>query len=120
MQQDDIRKYLLTMKKLLKSGCKLTIVSRTKDKNFFFMYLYQLTNEKIKEILLSLKEDEFKENLYSTHPDHLGEELYVWNPTRTLIAQDGSKVTEKIYIKTHIDEKKKLVVTISFHRYGDI
>ncbi len=116
----DITVYLSTMKKMLNTGAKFVVVSETKDKNLFFMYLYQITKEDVKKQLLSLKENEFKEKTYSTNEDHFGEELYVWNPVRTFINQDGEEVEEKMYIKTHIDEMKKLVVVISFHRYGDI
>lgn len=119
-QQEDITSYLSTMKMLLKNNKNFVVVSETKDKNFIFMYLYRLSKDDIKDCLLSIKESEFKEKIYSTHPDHLGEELYVWSPTRTLVAQDGSMVDEKLYIKTYIDEMKRLVVVISFHRYGDI
>lgn len=90
-----------------------------KDKNDIFSFLYQLTKREITEQLLSLKSEDFAEKRESTHPDHIGESLYIWSPIRILRAQDGTEVEERLYVKTYLDEKKKLVVVISFHRDGD-
>ena len=117
--KEKIRKYLSTMKKMLVEDARLVVVTN-KDKNFIFMYLYNLSINDVKNYLLSIKENEFEEVRYSNHPDHIGEELYIWKINRVLTAQDGSEVEEDIYVKTHIDEQRELVIAISFHRYGDV
>lgn len=115
---EELRNYLSSMKKILRSkNGRLVII--VKEKNDVFRYLYQLTKKDIRKYLISLKVEEFEEKRESIHPDHIGELLYIWSPTRILTAQDGAKVEEKLYVKTYIDEKKDLIIVISFHRYGD-
>ncbi len=115
---EELCDYLTSMKRILQSK-KGRLVIISKEKNDIFRYLYQLTEKDIRHQLISIKPSEFEEIRESTHPDHIGELLYIWSPTRILTAQDGTKVEEKLYVKTYIDEKKELLIVISFHRYGD-
>lgn len=67
----------------------------------------------------SLEITDFDRTLISTNKNHLGEILYVWNPVRILVDACGMERSIQLYIKTYLNESKKLVVIISFHEYKD-
>ena len=114
---EEIEKYLVCLKKIIKKNGNV-VIKEERPKNHTFAYLYGYTKERIKTQLLELKVSDFEERLLSKEPNHLGDKLYVWTPTVPLTAADGTTEIDKLYIKTHIDEKNKLIV-ISFHRYND-
>ena len=115
---NDIEQYLVQMKKMIKDGCRV-IPKIKRDKNFLFMYLYNITEKSIKEILLSLEINDYYNRFKSDNEKHKDELLYVWSPTRMLVDQNGEEREIKMYIKTYVDKKNNYVVVISFHKFGD-
>lgn len=116
---DEINNYLIKMKKYISiSESNLDYIS-TRDKNYFFKYLYGLTKSVVRDILLSLKPDEFYEKIEAEDDKHKGRILYIWHPTRTFVDARGEEREIELYIKTDIYYSKKLVVVISFHKFND-
>ena len=114
---EEIEEYLVCLKEIIQNNGKV-IIKRDRNKNFIFAYLYNYDDKAIKNQLLKIKNSDFEECLLSTEPNHQGDKLYVWTPSVLLTAADGESEMNKLYIKTHIDEKNRLTV-ISFHRYND-
>ena len=113
---EEIGEYLVLLKRIVKDG--VVKIKMNREKNSVFAYLYSYDEFAIKNQLLSLNPDDFEELIISKESKHVGDKLYVWSPSVILTAADGVSSEDKLYIKTHIDEKNRLIV-ISFHRYND-
>lgn len=74
-----IIEYLDNLKlKLRSNGTHLRIATR--DKNFVFAYLYNITEDVIKDVLLDLKPNDFKFATENTNPNFPTNLLYVFGP----------------------------------------
>lgn len=118
-RHDDIKNYLVNMKKILNDTHSHLVIQNKKDKNYYFAFLYKVTKEDIRNILLSLTESDFMEKVRDRDEGFEDRFLYVWNPVRSFTAANGETRDIELYIKTDVYDEKNLVVVISFHKIND-
>ena len=116
---EEIKTYLENMKNMLSDPDTKFHVKKDKDKNYVFSYLYRINKVEIKEVLNSLQESEFYKKVKSSNEFHKDEILYIWNPIRFFVDASGETREIKLYIKTYIDNKNKLLIVISLHKFND-
>ena len=79
---------------------------------------YDITPEKAKNILLSIKVEDFCYSVQNKNSGQEHETLYVFVPQISMQIEDDEDIVIDIYTKTCIKESKfgKNVVVISFHK----
>lgn len=111
---------LCTLKRLLEDKRTRLVVCNNRAKNFVFSYLYGINKSYIKEILSKLEVNDFVEATENTNPNFPKELLYVFTKQVVLVNARGEEDVIQLYIKFSLDDKKKYIITVSFHEaeYG--
>ena len=112
--EDDIKEYLQSLKKHIKSNNYS--ISRKRDKNMNFIENYKINTQKEKEIFLSLTYKDFCYAVDNKKERYSHETLYVFCKRRDL-SYWGSLKTADIYIKINMIETNKggFMYIVSFH-----
>lgn len=115
LEKAEIENILITLKAMLKDSKTRLNICETRDKNYVFCYLYNITKEYIKEVLSKLEVNDFIEATENTNPNFPKELLYIFTKTVVLTDAKGEERIIQLYIKFSFNEKKKYIVTVSFH-----
>lgn len=115
LEKAEIESILTTLKAMLKDSKTRLNICETRDKNYVFCYLYNITKEYIKEVLSKLEVNDFIEATENTNPNFPKELLYIFTKTVVLTDAKGEERIIQLYIKFSFNEKKKYIVTVSFH-----
>lgn len=112
----DIEKYLEEVKEAVNAGrYRFEINDNRKDNQDLFID-YLISEEKRKEILLSLTAVDFSEIRNNTHKGYEHERLYVFGKKVKLLCRfDSIEEEVSLYIKFNKLESKYVIV-ISFHK----
>lgn len=111
--RSEVENYLADVRTAVKEG-RYQVSPRDKNRELFIDYVF--TEDKRKEVLLSLTADDFSDAVWNDHPQHPEEILYIFGKDIFLIPRFGKK-EEKIslYIKFNKWSNSYLIV-ISFHK----
>lgn len=115
LEKTEVVKLLNSLKRVLNDKECRFIFRDMKDKNFTFCYLYGISIQYIKDTLSRLEVDDFRYAVENTNPNYKKELLYVFTKQVILTNAIGDEDVIQLYIKFSLDEKKKLIITISFH-----
>lgn len=111
--RSEVENYLADVRTAVKEG-RYQVSPRDKNRELFIDYVF--TEDKRKEVLLSLTADDFSNAVWNDHPQHPEEILYIFGKDIFLMPRFG-KEEEKIslYIKFNKWSNSYLIV-ISFHK----
>ena len=115
LEKAEIESILTTLKAMLKDSKTRLNICETREKNYVFYYLYNITKEYIKEVLSKLEVKDFIAVTENTNPNFPKELLYIFTKTVVLTDAKGEERIIQLYIKFSFNEKKKYIVTVSFH-----
>ena len=115
LEKTEVAKILNSLKSVLNDKDCRFIFRDKKEKNFTFCYLYGISIQYIKNTLSRLEVDDFVYAVENTNPNYKKELLYVFTKQVILTNAIGDEDVIQLYIKFCLDEKKKLIITISFH-----
>ena len=112
ISQEEVEIYINEVKQSVNAG-RYQISNRNKNQKLFIDYV--LSEDKCKEIILSLSTQDFSVAVNNDHPDHPEEILYILGKDVKLIPRFGGDLKiVALYIKFN-KLPHKYVVVISFH-----
>ena len=112
----DIEKYLEDVKEAIYAGRYRVELNENRQDNQDLLMDYIVSEEKRKQILLSLTSMDFSEIRYNTHRGYEHELLYVFGKEVKLLRRFGSGEEQvSLYIKFNKLESRYIIV-ISFHK----
>ena len=118
VSRDNITKcenFLNQMNLMLKDNETKVDICPHRQKNFIFYYLYNINEDYVRKVLGELTISDLRDVTLNTNPKYPSEDLYVFSKNVVLLNADSREVEEELYIKISIDEKGKIITTISFH-----
>lgn len=112
----DIEKYLEDVKEAIHAGRYRVEMNENRQDNQDLFFDYVISEEKRKEILLSLTALDFSEIRHNTHRGYEHELLYVFGKDVKLLRRFGAGEEQiSLYIKFNKLESRYVIV-ISFHK----
>lgn len=113
---EDIEKYLEEVKTAINAGRYRVEMNYNRQDNLDLYIEYIITEEKRKQILLSLEASDFSEIRHNTHKGYEHELLYVFGKDVNLLRRfSPGEEQVSLYIKFNKLESKYVIV-ISFHK----
>lgn len=116
VEKSDIINYLKEVKAAILAGNYKVEMNERRQDNIQLFFTYVISEEKQKEILLSLEADDFVEITPNEHKGYEHENLYVFGKEVQLLQRFGTDVENvPLYLKFN-KLRRGFVIVISFHK----